>query len=300
MICHLAELTLNRRTIRFDKGKLKPEEQEKQKSALQQRLILWSTSQAYFMPCAVAHRQFSANSAPSFPNTSSASATSSDDPCDTLEEEDSSRGGSSPFAGDSPESINLLLPSDPISLSHKFADDDLLKKEAKVRVARLEAHLSELRRLLRIRTSVFLDKKAHSVGQKSGTRSAGLLSSYSKKIEDVYKHYEEERKAAVRCDPDGSWRARLKELKRVDVRAAHENANEAAAAALMPASVATGRAPGEAQREISWIWKVPLAGRIPSDGDNTATEAEVDEGIMPFFSAITARDSHLLLALQVE
>lgn len=119
-----------------------------------------------------------------------------------------------------------MLPSHPICIACGFASARLSQKEAGVRLARLESSLSEIRRLLRIRTSVYLDKKAHSVGQKEGTRSNVMLTSYNKKLKDAQRHYNEDRKAALRLNPNGDWTKRYKELKNADLRAAHEEENK--------------------------------------------------------------------------
>lgn len=222
------------------------------------------------MPSAVAYRQDLVN--PSQPDPSPHSH-STDDP-DDLDLEDAP---SSSLGGVNAEIIDLMLPSHPVCIARGFASASLAGKEVKLRLARLDAHLSEIRRLLRIRASVYLDKKANSVGQKSGTRSHMVLSSYNKKIETTHKYYDEEWKAAVRLDPDGAWSNRLRELKKVDVRSAHENENETLSEGIITAA----RVPGEASRQLSWIWKVPLRNSSAS-GDLTAnteaTQEEISEG----------------------
>lgn len=154
------------------------------------------------------------------------------------------------------EQVDLLLPSSPISIRQSFASPSLSNKEARLRVGRSESHLTELQRLLRVKAGVMVDKRANSVGQKSGTRSNTVLADYRLKIDRTASYYTEERKLAMQLDPTGSWQLRLKELMKEDVRPVHANAAEEIGAVSLTAS---DRVLREGQRTISWIWKVPLA-----------------------------------------
>lgn len=229
------------------------------------------------MPRTTAYRNFTTASS----LTNSATTVTSDDPEDNIDPEDEPCMTSC-LGGVDAEVFELMLPSHPICTARGFADARLTQKEVDVRLARLEASLSEIRRLLRIRTSVYLDKKAHSIGQKSGTRSHLMLASYNKKLEDAHTHYSEDRKAAFRLDPEGTWTQRYRDLKKVDLRAAHEDENRT----LTEGFVTAGRATGESQRQLSWIWKVPLLDRdrrsLATLGDTPeilATQEEVSEGV---------------------
>lgn len=229
------------------------------------------------MPAVTAYRSFSSTQT----NPPAATTTfSSDDPEDNLDPEDELYEASC-LGGADAELFELMLPSHPICITRGFSNARLVQKEVNVRLARLESYLSETRRLLRIRTSVYLDKKAHSVGQKSGTRSHIMLSSYNKKLEDAREHYNEDRNAILRLDPDGNWTQRYKELKKTDLRAAHEDENKT----LAEGFITPARAPGEAQRQLSWIWKVPISDRnrrvvagAGAGAQTLATQEEVSEG----------------------
>jgi hypothetical protein len=266
-----------RRQLRLEHGKSRSHEIEKQRTALESRILQWIEFQAYFMPGAASYRAtviFSSET-DSPPDVETVHTNDGDD----LDCEDNLNTASeSLLGGIKPEQFDLILPSHPASISGNFSNQNLNQSEVKVRQARLEAYLSELRRLLRIKASALLDKKAHSFGQKAGTRSAVLLASYNKKINHVHQHYEDERMAAVRLDPDGVWQQRLKELKKADVRAAHQDEDYILQPNLMSRA---GRVPGEAQRQLSWIWKVPRVepGISGANGfDTVASNEEVDEG----------------------
>lgn len=245
----------------------------KQQAALEQRISEWTHIQALFMPFAIACRGYNAS-----PTQIDSLQTASDDPDDNLDLEDDPNMASG-LGGVDAEMFELMLPSHPTCVSRGFADSVLTQTEVKVRLARLEASLSEIRHLLRIRTSVYLDKKAHSVGQKSGTRSHILMTTYNKKLEATHHHYKEDRQAAMSLDPGGGWMRRYQELKKADLRAAHEDENRT----LTEGYVTATRAPGEAQRQLSWIWKVPLldhrrvALAVEHTPETRATQEEVSE-----------------------
>lgn len=271
-----SSLTFRRLRLRLQSSKA--EGLNKQRAALEQRITHWTHIQTLFMPRVTSYRNFTPTSASTDLSVAGA-PTSSDDPEDNLDAEDDSY--SACLGGVEAESFELMLPSHPTCIARQFADSRLAEKEVKIRLIRLEASLAEIRRLLRIRTSVYLDKKANSVGQKSGTRSHVMLTSYNKKIEDTHKHYNDDRQAALRLDPDGNWTRRYKDLKKEDLRAAHEDEGRT----LAEGYITTARVPGESQRTLSWIWKVPLSDRDRSRpltiGDTPvtlATEEEVGEG----------------------
>jgi hypothetical protein len=176
------------------------------------------------------------------------------------------------FATTKAEVFDLLLPSSSPCASNGLSPKHLEEMELRLRLGRLEGHLTELRRLLRIRASAFLDKKANSTGQREGTRSHSLLADYLQKIELTTLNYQEERLAALRLDPAGTWQHRLKELDKADVRSAHQNAMDPSAVI----STTHGKKVwSEGQREISWIWRVP----VDAGSDLASSEAaEVDLG----------------------
>ena len=262
--------------------------------ALAGKITMWKAIQSLYMPAASLYREAilsPAHPTPSenpFADTASTpeaekGASSDDDDDDGEDILDDSQDTStlSSIALDA-ENYELYLPSHSISLSRSFASKELLDKERRLRIGRLEGHLTELRKLLRIKTGAILHKKANSVGQKSGTRSNTLLSDFAAKIELTASHYSEEREVALRLDPDGEWRHRLRLLQKKDIRGIQEN--EVENVDILP----RGREVwNEAQRTISWIWKVP---RIQGSDDAEVIsleeeESEIGEGkVATFYS----------------
>lgn len=245
---------------------------DKRRNALAQRLEAFLQHQIVFMPRAVSHRVTTMS------NPSTASS-------DTREIEDTPEDSSPPDAEDltayssafNAEEVDLLLPSSPLSIANGFASPSLSQIEVRVRVGRIEVHLTEIRRLLRVKSGLNIDKRANSTGQKSGTRSNAVLSDYAKKIDRFTLFYNEERRAALRLDAGGQWQYRLKELLKIDVRAINANAEEDS----RDRGDADRRVWREGQRTISWIWKVPRAEDSSSSEQDllSAEEARLLEGM---------------------
>lgn len=218
----------------------------RRRAAIARRIIAWFSVQAVFMPAAIAFRSSLGAGLSDIQRDDH----NSDEDDDEDEAEDK---GVSLVNGTKAEDIDLLLPSSPESLATK----SLLDKECRLRICRVEVHLSELRRLLRVKAGVMADKKANSVGQRAGTRSNTVLSEYRLKIDRTASYYTDERNIALRLDPSGHWQHRLMELKKADVRPIHANAPDEDA--RVAATSADDRVLREGQRSISWIWKVPRA-----------------------------------------
>jgi len=174
---------------------------------------------------------------------------------DPDEEEDFTAEDEDPAAypfGVKAELFDLLLPSSSVCIAKDFSSPAIREKELQLRIGCLEGGLCEVRLLLRIRTSVGLNKKANIVGQKANTRAGTLISNYNKKIENVRLQYEHDRSAALRLDPASSWKERLQPLKKTDVRPPHQNEDEVEGTV----DRADRRVWRESSRNISWIWKV--------------------------------------------
>jgi hypothetical protein len=88
-------------------------------------------------------------------------------------------------------------------------------------------------------------------------------------------HYREERAAALRLDPQGSWQNRLKELRKSDVRPARENESDTEESPRVPGKDRAVRR--ESQRTISWIWKMAAYSGDGQDGQNDS-ESGGNEG----------------------
>jgi hypothetical protein len=175
--------------------------------------------------------------------------------------------------GTSAEDVELYLPSHAKSIADSLASPTLINKEFRLRKGRLEAHLKQLRRLLRIKAAVYIDKTANSVGQKAGTRSNTMLTEYTRKIDNTSAHYREERSALLRLDPTGSWQNRLQDLKKADVHPVSQNASEAESETLLTSTVSSRTVWRQGERSISWIWK------MKQEQDFVASEANVSEEV---------------------
>jgi hypothetical protein len=278
----------NRKSLRLEAtSKARPSKTDlaaltnlKRRETLGRRLLGWLDQQAKFMPAAVTYR-ISSRAEPLHTSDSSPNAVphAEDITYDDGELSDGNSENGDPDSGVTSvtlllglnvEDVDLLLPSSRTSLEKKFASARMAEKERQLRVVRLESHLVELRRLLRIKASVYFDKKLNSVGQRAGTRSTTLLANYVAKIKHVAKQYREEREVTLRLDPTGDWRNRLQKLNDSDIRPVHQNADEVDSASFERASQRTVW--GEAQREISWIWKVPYLG-----GDRSQEFSDTEE-----------------------
>lgn len=266
-------------------GRLSPSDTvafEKRRESLGQRIESFLRHQLEFMPAASCYRSSSISS-------STASHTHDHAPPiepthDEAFEDDTP--ADEPSSGsltllENAESIDLLLPSDPIINSKGFATQSLAAAEVRVRTGRLETHLTELRRLLRVKSGLNLDKRANSVGQKAGTRSNTILNDYAKKIARCTAYYNEERAALLRLDPTGAWKLRWCHLDAADVRAVDVNADDG----HRSRGEADSRVWREGRRTISWIWKVPRSENgVSSDQDVlSAEEDRLMEGMFSVF-----------------
>lgn len=244
----------------------------KRREALAARLESFFQHQVQFMPGAVYHRTSSA---------AALSATVQDPPPTEMDTDEPAEGEvntedplHSTFAA---EDVDLLLPSSPTCLSYSLSSPSLTQIELRIRQARLEVHLTELRRLLRVKAGLNIDKRANSTGQKAGTRSTTALNEYAKKIERQVLYYNEERKATLRLDASGEWQHRLKVLEKDDARPINVNAEDN----RRDRGDADRRVWRESQRSISWIWKVPRKGDISSNVQDIlgAEEERLVEGM---------------------
>jgi hypothetical protein len=185
------------------------------------------------------------------------------------------------------EDYDLLLPSSVDAIKHNLASPNIAKKECALHQAQLEMLLHELRRLLRIKSSVFYDKKRNSVGQKGNTRSATKLTSYAQRIEVIASRYRLVRERLLRLDHRVEWQAIFKPLDKKDVRPMEDNKSDVDRSddddddqsdleAERRARKKRRRVRQQSHREYSWIWLAPKIGK-EADGAVDATE-EIGEG----------------------
>jgi hypothetical protein len=177
------------------------------------------------------------------------------------------------------EEFDLLLPSSAAAIQHNLASHSLQEKEKRLRRAQLEAYLQDLRRLLRIKSSAYLDKRKNVSGQKAGTRSNSQIDRFNSKIDLTADGYQAARAALLRLDPSGSWQERLKSLTKSDIRAPEQDESDMELddqkSAQRLANRIRRRVRRESKRQISWIWKVP---REAVDGVMADSENDIGSG----------------------
>ena len=190
--------------------------------------------------------------------------------------------------GQTVETFDLLLPSANHSIQHQLAPISLINKERVIRQAQLEMQLQELRRLLRIKSSVYLDKMRNSVGQQGNTRSATKLSGFSRKIDSAADRYRASRDCLLRLDPGGDWQARHLPLEKKDVRPMEVNSSDLEASSEKEQCQLTEaerrnkqkkkRVRPQSRREYSWIWLVSQQKKGDTKDAGVATVEEIGEG----------------------
>jgi hypothetical protein len=275
--------------------------QEKE-TALRRKIGRWLPLQAVYMPHVAALRQSKALTAPA---AASAAVSRQRGVANKVQDEiDSDNDGREGLNGDDDDAdrssgpplialvgdvqawdIDLMLPS---SLSPELlakTSQSLIQKELRLRIGEMEATLAQLRHLLAVKTGVYLDKKASSRGQREGTRSAELLTSYQGAIKRCAELYRVLRGYAKKLDPAGTyneWLGRFQELKDQDVREAKEGHADEEDAPVRKKKRGKKRdhrtmALGEGHREMSWIWKM---SRVTSDGtrEDVVEESEIPIG----------------------
>jgi len=137
-----------------------------------------------------------------------------------------------------PEHMPLKLPSMlPVSL-HESCEFGLVQIELRFRLAQAEDNLSELRRLLRIKMSLW-NYKSKQIGasQRAGTRARTLIDRFKDKVSRCAERYRAAHNALLALDPKGEWQKCLRQLKEDDIRAPGRRENES-----------------EGFRNVSWIW----------------------------------------------
>lgn len=233
---------------------------EQKRTSLQRKIVKWCGIQSIYMPRVLEYRLAGAATSERGSNggTSSAPATEvnndeDEDDDDEQDEENSGETKAGPLGmGDQPESFDLLLPSGLPRHLRSTCDQTLLEKEKQIRIASLETLLCSLRKLLRLKAGIYLDKKRHQTGQVACTRSNSELSTFNSKVESVAQRYRFVRTALLKIDPNGTWKNRLLDLKKDDIRAAQHDIEER--------EKRRSKGLGEGKRELSWIYKMRAEG----------------------------------------
>jgi len=167
--------------------------------------------------------------------------------------------------GRKPESMPLKLPSTLPASLQKSCPFNLVQIELRFRLAQAEDSLSELRRLLRIRMSLW-NYKSKQIGasQRAGTRARTLINRFTDKVSRCADRYRAAHDALLALDPKGEWQKCLRQLKKADVRAPGRQEDES-----------------EGFRELSWIWldsRRNRLGQVSSPEQlETLSEKELDD-----------------------
>lgn len=174
------------------------------------------------------------------------------------------------------ENIPLWLPSQlPVALRCEDSLQHLARSEVRLREAQANDALAEIRRLRRILTGISLYKHLtlDGTGGRTSTRILSTYRSFQVKVQRCTDRYRASYRALLVLDPNGPWRARLKELKRKDVRGPGLEEGEDRR--------------GEGARQPSWIWLV--AGVSPSEQDCDVKGNEFMEGVRVEWARVRAR-----------
>ncbi|KAF7983642.1 hypothetical protein HWV62_20588 [Athelia sp. TMB] len=162
------------------------------------------------------------------------------------------------------EEENLYLPSglpDAYRLSPGVSA--LLKKELRLRIGQADDALHEIRRLLRISSTVLEFKKGqHMASQRITTRTRQLILNFRAKSDAVAARYVAAYNALNTLDPGGDWTTSFKPLNTaVDLHLPRREEDDLVA---------------ENRRELSWIWLVP---RSEDAQRRVATADEVSDSM---------------------
>ena len=150
-----------------------------------------------------------------------------------------------------PEMSPLYMPS---GAPFRQDENDLARKEARLRLAQADDALAKLRRLLRITSGLrHYNWKQVGPSQRSRTRAHAIIERFQAKIHLTTERYRAARAALVRLDPFGSWILRLKELKSDDIKGPSRD----------------DEGPGDGRHELSWIWLASAAGESDDEFDGS-------------------------------
>ncbi|TFK60900.1 hypothetical protein BDN72DRAFT_778834, partial [Pluteus cervinus] len=183
-------------------------------NGLHRRMVQWSEAQRFYMP----------STNPLFQNEDMAS-----EPWD--------------LPLNLPSSLPLSLPCDP----------RLQDLEWRLRSAQAYSALDELRRSLRLRAYLYIDKNKYSRGQAQNTRSNTLIQNSSTKVTAAATKYRAARLAIASLSnfyTESSWEKDFPALQDADIRSLQAEPDSNQEKRRKKAN------PSEGKRKISWIWGV--------------------------------------------
>ena len=171
------------------------------------------------------------------------------------------------------EDENLYLPSQlPPHMCTSSAIKSLLDKERRLRIGQADDALHEIRRLLRISSTILEFKKGqHLASQQITTRTRQLVLNFRAKTASVSDRYIAAYTALSVLDPGGEWTSSFKPLNpAVDLH--------------LPRREEDDPEP-ENRRELSWIWLVPRS----ADAQRRVATADEVGDCKCFISKFTVR-----------
>lgn len=136
----------------------------------------------------------------------------------------------------------------------------VIATETSMQLALMDDSLDNLRRLLRISSTIRADKRTNGGGtsQRLGTRTQSVLGRFTDKIDRTAARYRAAHAAMMSLDPAGEWTNRLQELKPEDVRSPHRDRDEDKKKKkkhkAQDAPEERRDRPSEGRRQLSWIW----------------------------------------------
>ncbi|KAF7976045.1 hypothetical protein HWV62_7952 [Athelia sp. TMB] len=220
---------------------------EEKRNTLRRRIALFRESQAIFMPGVVELRENGVS-----PVTPSAQ----DIIHRPLGQQSSQPSPSVDHLSQLPEHECLWLPSSiPQDVREQSCAGGVVKTETRMQLALIDDTLSNLRRQLRISSTIRTQNKLDGAGtsQRLGTRTQHVLQRFSEKIDRCAARYRTAYSALLSLDPDGVWRERLHELKPQDVCSPHRERDDDDRPGAKKRKARKER-PSEGRRELSWIW----------------------------------------------
>jgi hypothetical protein len=180
-----------------------------------------------------------------------------------------------------PESACLWLPSSvPQESWATVCSPGLVHKETRLRIAQADDALVELRRQLRI-SSTLRDYKrtVEGTSQRMSTHVRSLMCRFATKTDRCAARYRAAYAALMLLDLGGEWTLRLKPLADKDICSPHRQEDD----------------PTEGKRELSWIWLTPNAGGHPN---GQVTEDEISDSKLFISNINNIRDNNMTMTFR--
>lgn len=158
-----------------------------------------------------------------------------------------------------PESDLLYLPSS-INTNLRIAccTSELPTMECRLRLGQADDALNEIRRQLRVTSSVIQFKRSqHQASQQLSRKSKSLMAKFTEKTQRAASCYITAYAALLALDGEGEWSQRLKPLDiSTDLQLPGREDDK-------DGELQKKRGNGENMRELSWIWRVQGLGSRP-------------------------------------